>query len=91
MLQQYEIRIRGRVQGVGFRYFVRSKARDLQITGYARNTPAGEVTVVAEGEQTDLDTLVDFLRIGPPLANVRELEIAISPYTGHYGNFNITF
>lgn len=91
MLQQVEITIRGRVQGVGFRYFIRSKARELQISGYTRNLSAGEVFVVAEGDQVDLETFTDYLRIGPPLAHVRELKIAVSQYTGQYENFTISF
>jgi len=89
MKQNYEIFIEGRVQGVGYRYFVRSKAMELSLTGFARNSYGGNVVVVAEGEKTDLDTFVDYLWIGPPLARVSNLKVSRAPYSGSYPDFVI--
>lgn len=57
--------IGGRVQGVGYRYFVRHKADELHISGWVRNTPEGRVEIEAEGEADDLDVFIEFLKIGP--------------------------
>ncbi len=89
MLLNYEITVEGRVQGVGYRYFVRSKAQELHLAGYVRNSGGGRVIIMAEGEKDELDTLVDYLWIGPPLARVRNVEISKAPYTGSYLNFSI--
>ena len=86
----YEITIEGKVQGVGYRYFVRARALELDLSGYARNLPDGKVAVVAEGDKKDLDTLVDYLKTGPPRARVKEVTISISPFTGNYKGFFIT-
>lgn len=51
------IRYFGRVQGVGFRYTVRSLAQRRQVSGYVRNLPDGTVELVAEGTRTELDRL----------------------------------
>lgn len=67
---QYEIHITGRVQGVGFRYFVLQKAKEFGITGWVKNTTDGGVIVVAQGEESVLDTFIDFLQIGPTRARV---------------------
>jgi acylphosphatase len=91
MKGQYEILVEGRVQGVGFRYFVRSKAQEMKLTGFTRNTPGGDVMVVAEGDQSDLDTLADYLRLGPPLARVRNVVVSKSPFTGQFDSFTIKF
>jgi acylphosphatase len=91
MKLQYEIIVEGRVQGVGYRYFVRSKAQELNLTGYTRNNPGGEVVVVAEGEKTDLDTLVDYLQIGPHLSRIRNILISKSPFSGQYEDFVIKY
>jgi acylphosphatase len=56
--------VSGRVQGVGFRWWVRSRALELGLTGYARNTTDGRVEVVAEGARQDCADLLDALR-GP--------------------------
>jgi acylphosphatase len=91
MKLQYEVIVGGRVQGVGYRYFVRSKAQELKLGGYTRNTSEGEVMVVAEGEQTELDTLVDYLQIGPQLARVRNVVVSKSPFTGQFDSFTIKY
>lgn len=68
-------RISGLVQGVGFRYFAERVARELGITGWARNLADGTVEVHANGS---LDSLNDFearLRSGPPHADVRGFEV----------------
>ncbi len=91
MQYQFEILIDGRVQHVGFRYYARSRAVELELTGYVRNTPDGKVLVVAEGEQSALETLADYLRIGPPMARVRNLTVSRSPFTGSFDNFTIRY
>jgi acylphosphatase len=57
--------IQGRVQGVGFRWFVQREASELKLRGWVRNTEDGEVEVVAAGEAVDLDELRSSLRKGP--------------------------
>ncbi|HEV2214491.1 MAG TPA: acylphosphatase [Terracidiphilus sp.] len=57
--------IQGRVQGVGFRWFVHREARELELRGWVRNTEDGDVEVVATGTAEDLDELRTSLRKGP--------------------------
>ena len=57
--------VRGRVQGVGFRWWVRARALELGLVGQARNTGDGRVEVVAEGSEDDLVRLVALLREEP--------------------------
>ncbi len=57
--------IRGRVQGVGFRWFVHREASELNLRGWVRNTEDGEVEVVAAGDPEDLNELRQSLRRGP--------------------------
>ena len=62
--------IQGRVQGVGFRWFVQREASELALRGWVRNTEEGDVEVVAAGEPADLDELRASLRRGPRGARV---------------------
>jgi len=62
--------IQGRVQGVGFRWFVHREASELDLRGWVRNTEDGAVEVVAAGEPIDLDELRSSLRRGPRGARV---------------------
>ena len=57
--------VRGRVQGVGFRWWVRARALELGLVGQARNTADGRVEVVAEGDEPDLARLVALLSEEP--------------------------
>ncbi|WP_031158625.1 acylphosphatase [Streptosporangium roseum] len=55
---------RGRVQGVGFRWWTRARALELGLVGWARNTPDGRVEIVAEGSREDCARLLELLRGG---------------------------
>ncbi len=66
--------IRGRVQGVGFRWFARRAARSLGLAGWVANQPDGSVRLAAAGPQGQLDQLVTALRAGPPSSRVEALD-----------------
>jgi len=65
--------VQGRVQGVGFRWFVHREASDLDLRGWVRNTEEGEVEVVASGTADDLAELRESLRRGPRGSRVDRL------------------
>jgi acylphosphatase len=65
--------IRGRVQGVGFRWFVHREASELELSGWVRNTEDGDVEVVASGSVEDLSELRSSLRRGPRGSRVDQL------------------
>lgn len=66
--------VRGRVQGVGFRWFAWREAERLGLGGFARNLRDGTVEVVSQGPDAALDRLEQALRLGPPGARVDALE-----------------
>ena len=68
------LRLRGRVQGVGFRWFVRVHARRLGLDGHVANHADGSVEVAASGEQAKLDELARIVRQGPDGAQVSTVE-----------------
>ena len=65
--------VKGRVQGVGFRWFVHREASELDLRGWVRNTEDGDVEVVASGSTTDLAELRASLRRGPRGSRVDNL------------------
>ena len=75
--------VRGRVQGVGFRWFVDHEARQLGLAGWVRNNIDGTVEVLAMGNDQQLATLFNKLRQGPRAARVDDVqEIAAEPVEG---------
>ena len=65
--------VKGRVQGVGFRWFVHREASELELRGWVRNTEDGDVEIVASGAPEDLSELRESLRRGPRGARVDRL------------------
>jgi acylphosphatase len=68
------LRLTGRVQGVGFRWFVRQAARELGLAGRVRNLPDGSVEALAAGDSAALASFGERLREGPPGARVAKIE-----------------
>jgi acylphosphatase len=82
--------IRGRVQGVGFRYSAYHEARRLGLSGWVRNTPEGDVELWAEGSGEKLKLLLRWLRRGPPGSRVES--VRNSPQTPRgYRDFAVTY
>ncbi len=68
--------ISGRVQGVGFRYFVRQQALALRLAGWVRNLPDGRVEAFVEGSSSEIDSIEQRLREGPSGSHVEDLDIS---------------
>lgn len=87
--QRLEARVEGRVQGVGFCYFVLQAAQEMGLTGWVRNTTDGAVEVIAEGTRKDLETLTFFLRKGPRSSFVSELKTDWKQANGEFDRFDV--
>jgi acylphosphatase len=86
-----QIRVMGRVQGVGFRYALRDEALRLGVAGWVRNRADGSVEALLQGEAAALAQLVTWARRGPRLAQVDEVrdEAAPAEHDRPYAGFEI--
>src|SRR5688572_384853 len=80
--------VRGRVQGVGYRYFALEAANRWGIRGYARNLPSGEVEIHAEGDDEALNLFKEDLQRGPHMSRVTGIIEQDQPF-GSYAHFSI--
>jgi acylphosphatase len=72
-MQQAHVFISGLVQGVSFRYFIKTNAKQLGLTGWVRNTEDGGVEAVFCGEKKKIEEMITLCRQGPFLADVKHL------------------
>jgi len=82
-------RVFGRVQGVGFRYYVMTAAADLGCTGWVRNRRDGSVEVLAEGDLDELKRLISALERGSRSSMVREVKTNLQAASGEFGSFYV--
>lgn len=77
--------ITGRVQGVGFRFYMQRKARELGLTGWVRNCRDGSVEAVIQGTPGAVETMIAWARRGPPSAVVAD--VRVTDASGEYSAF----
>ncbi|MCD7036499.1 acylphosphatase [Metabacillus sp. GX 13764] len=85
------ILVKGRVQGVGFRYFVQTKAAQQNIKGWVKNLQDGNVEIEAEGSEKDLELFTEEIRKGSPFSHVDSLETAEKETLKEYSSFDIVY
>jgi len=91
MMKRMHVVISGRVQGVFFRAYTRETAMTLNLTGWVRNLYDGSVEAVFEGGDTNVQSMLEWCKKGPPHAVVRHVDASEEPYTGEFRDFRITY
>jgi acylphosphatase len=88
--ERRDVRYRGHVQGVGFRYTTAALARHCPVSGYVQNLPNGDVRLVVEGRAIELDGLLE--AIAQRMARyIEETRVERATATGQFGRFQIRF
>ena len=83
------IKVKGLVQGVGFRWFVRAEANRLGLTGTVANLPDGRVEIKVEGERSAIEELISALKKGNGYSRVDKMETDFDSFTGGFEGFKI--
>ncbi len=87
--QAKHITVHGRVQGVGFRYFVQHVGTLLGVVGDVRNCPDSTVEIVVQGSEKKVAEFIRRVEQGPALARVERLDVVDIPVQDSYGSFSI--
>jgi acylphosphatase len=90
-IKTYEVVLSGRVQGVGFRYFVESIAGKYDICGYVRNTYNNQVEIICQGEEEDIENFIDEVKKGPTFSAVTDIKIDEIENSKKYSIFEIKY
>jgi len=90
-MKQLHIIISGRVQGIFFRASTRDTARQLGLRGFVRNLGNGDVEVVAQGEDNELQELIEFCRKGPPGADIEGIDIKYEEIKDKFFGFDVRY
>ena len=88
-LVQIHVLIEGRVQGVGFRYFILEKARGLEVTGWVRNTFDDKVEVLAEGFKDQIAVFLEELKKGPRQALITKFIVETNDPCSKFAGFSM--
>lgn len=83
--------ISGRVQGIGFRYFVSSTASNFAVKGYVRNLDTGDVELEVEGDKKEVYNFLMAVREGPRHGKVERLQTEWKPFEQQYDNFFVKY
>ena len=79
--------ISGEVQGVGFRFHTRIKARNLGLRGFVRNLDSGEVEAVFEGEEDKVNEMIEWCKKGTDSSLVKDVKVDFEDYSGEFEGF----
>jgi acylphosphatase len=90
-MKRIHVWVSGVVQGVGFRFFTIRKARELEISGWVKNTHDGKVEIVAEGEEWQLKDFTESVKVGPSHSSVRGIEVKEEGYQNEFKEFEVRF
>ncbi|MFH1036946.1 MAG: acylphosphatase [Patescibacteria group bacterium] len=83
--------VSGRVQGVFFRDGMKRKAEKLEVRGWVKNLKDGRLEAVFEGEKENVRKMVEWVKGGPLLADVKKLEVGFEKYEGGFDSFEIEY
>ncbi len=83
--------VSGTVQGVYFRQNTKEVATRHNVTGWVRNLPDGRVEAILEGDESDVNKVIEWCHVGPPKAKVTDVNVKFDNYTGEFADFVISY
>ncbi len=81
--------IKGKVQGVYFRQNTKQVATEHRVTGWVRNLSDGRVEAVFEGDNKNVDDVIEWCHVGPPNSRVDDVDVRFEKHTGEFDSFTI--
>ena len=89
MKKAAKIIVKGTVQGVFYRQFIKDHADKLKLTGFVRNLDDGDVEIIVEGDADQIARLARFAKEGPQHAQIRSADVSERKWTGSFKEFKV--
>lgn len=89
--QRIHVFVSGKVQGVFFRQAMKVTAKKNNVNGWVRNLDDGRVEAILEGDDENVNTLVEWCHAGPANARVEDVEIKTETYAGEFSTFDVLY
>jgi acylphosphatase len=83
--------VRGTVQGVYFRQNTKQVATRHNVSGWVRNLPDGRVEAIFEGNEMDVNEVIEWCHVGPPKAKVDDVSVKFEKYAGEFSSFEVNY
>ena len=83
--------VTGKVQGVYYRQKTMETAKSHGVTGWVRNLPDGRVEAVLEGDESGVKSVIEWCKMGPPKAQVENVDTKFETYSGKFSEFTISY
>ena len=90
-MKRFHLTVAGRVQGVFYRDFVRREAEKLDITGHVKNLQDGNVEILAEGSEENLEKFISACKKGPLMAFVKNVDVKEEKATDEFDSFDVRY
>lgn len=90
-MKQVKIIVSGKVQGVFFRRYTCEEAIKLGLRGYVKNLVTKDVEIVAQGDDAQVDQLIEWAKIGSPASEVKHIQLEIMPHDDEFEGFVISY
>jgi len=91
MEEKVRVLVYGKVQGIGYRSFVRKYAKMLGLKGYVRNLPENKVEAVFCGDKKDIERMIEIMKKNHPLAEVKDIKVEKIDIETNFSDFHIIF
>lgn len=83
--------VSGGVQGVYFRQNTKQVATRHKVTGWVRNLSDGRVEAIFEGDEMDVNEVIEWCHVGPPKARVQDVNVKFQKYIGEFADFSVNY
>ena len=90
-MKRAHVFVKGRVQGVGFRYFTKTNARQQGVKGWVKNLPDGRVEAVFEGEESQVKQMIELVKEGPRASRVAGVNIEWETPEQEFDHFRVAY